>query len=186
LKIQPQWPLLAVTALAGCSGVPAGGNGGGGGTSSGLPLAFSISTGNYGAVAYTCSPGSGVSPIGGFTVACSLADDGGALSGPIVQIAGYHGTDTYAFQGSNDEAASFVQFGLAGYDFGSAPAWAGLPATTCSVQLTGNATLSRGDHVTGTFHCDGIQGIPVHVTQATPEATVTASVDGRFDGFEML
>jgi hypothetical protein len=176
-------PLAAATVLSACGGT-SGAPGGGGGSSGGGALSFGVRTADFGSTTYPCSAGSGITTFSGFMVSCEPNDPSGVAQ-PIIGVAGYHGTDSYSFGGSNDIAASFVQFGLANHDFRSAPASPGIPGTTCTVQLVGPPTLSQGDHVSGSFHCENIHGDVVH-GDGGYQPPVWTSADGEFDGYVLM
>ncbi|HEY5243096.1 MAG TPA: hypothetical protein VIJ22_16565 [Polyangiaceae bacterium] len=171
---------MAAVALLflGCSG------GGSSGGSASAPFSFSVSTTDFGGIAYTCDPGSsGVTTLNGFLANCDESPNGGTtqITDAVVQLAGYHGSDTYAFQGSDDTTASFVQFTMANHDFHSGPASPGIPATSCSVVVTGPATLAKGDTVTATFHCDEIPAFVV-IGDGGYHPPMSTTADGQFAG----
>jgi hypothetical protein len=180
------WALAIL--LAGCGGT---GNGGGGTTSSGgatqSPLHFTVRTGTGDSTAYPCSSGSGVATKGtptGLMIACGETNASGAtVSDAIIGLAGYHGAGTYTFTGSTDTGASFVQLTLDNYDFvTSVGATPGEPQPSCSVQITSApATLSIGDEVSGSFHCDNIVGLVI-TGDGSYNAPVFTTADGEFDG----
>jgi hypothetical protein len=170
------WP--AVALFIGCSG------GGSSGSSASAPFSFSVSTADFGAIAYPCDPGSsGVTTFNGFVANCDESPNGGTtqITDAVVQIAGYHGSDTYAFQGSDDITASFVQFTIANYELHSGPASPGIPATSCSIVVTGPATLAKGDTVTATFHCDEIAAF-VLIGDGGYHPPMSTTADGQFAG----
>ena len=93
----------------------------------------------------------------------------------VVIVPAFHGSDTYTFSGSTDPTGGSVQFELGGYLYDTSTS--GQPAATCTIDVTGPAAPQKGDAVAGTFHCDGVTGIPDH-----GGTQVTTSVDGKFDG----
>src|SRR5262249_20274658 len=143
---------------------------------------FDVTTTGYGGSNYACPAGSGIVLMPSFMADCVTNDPSG-LAQPMLQIASYHGTDTYTFTGSSAGGASPLPFGPAHYDFITRDVTPGEQPPTCTAKLVGPPTLSQGDHVTGTFHCDAVRGLVVHGDPSTYYPPVTTSVDGHFDGY---
>jgi hypothetical protein len=176
------WTVPVVCLLAACgSNSPSSGE-----PTGGYPFSFSVSTADFGSMNYACSSdSSSVTTLNGFLASCDMDEtvsgSSEQMTETVIQIAGYHGSDTYAFQGSDGMTASFVQFDLANHIFRSSPASPGIPGTTCSVVLTGPPKLSAGDQVSGTFHCDNIVGFVIS-GDAGYYPPSTTSADGQFAG----
>ena len=103
------------------------------------------------------------------------SDGGTRSSSAQLEVAYYHGLDTYAFQcdggygattcpNSNGNAAWFP---LDDYDLVAWPASPGFLPASCKVTVSGPSTLVTGDHVSGSFDCDPIQAVFVRASTAT-------------------
>ena len=166
-----------------------GGSGDSSGASSGgarSTVTFSVTTASNGATDFPCSDGSGVTQFraGELGLFCDepVPESSGVSirTDAVINLTEYHGSDTYVFQGSNDGNANTVQFTQGDVRFSSMPSYPGFVGTTCSVTVTGPATPSRGDHVSGSFHCDSIQGYALGGGDQYVPPVVT-SADGRFE-----
>ena len=150
---------------------------------------FAVTTTTQGSATLTCDNApSGIALMGGSLQAFCDHDEvgtNGATTIGQVDIAGFHGADTYTFEGSNDPLAGSVSFDLNGYSFSSVPASPGITATSCSVTITSPDAPQRGDAISGTFHCDDLLGFLI-VGDGGYHAQPTTSVDGTFDGAETL
>lgn len=170
-------PLVLLTTLACSSSAPA---------SVPSQLQFSVTTSDQGGETFPCdSAASGITTQLGnaLTVFCDVST-GANASQTLAEITlqDFHGPDAYAFQGSNADFASSVQFTMNDWLWESVPASTGIAASSCTVTVTSPASPQRGDAISGTFHCDAMLGSAVG-GDGGYQPQKTTSVDGTFSGF---
>ncbi len=104
------------------------------------------------------------------------SDPEATMTVAALDVAEYHGTGTYSFVGSG---ASSFDMTVGNTLLDAAGANGTVPATSCTVTLSGPATLGAGSEVQGHFHCDNVAGLPV----VGSGGSTYVAVDGDFDGF---
>ncbi|HEY8089682.1 MAG TPA: hypothetical protein VIF09_17600 [Polyangiaceae bacterium] len=176
--------VAVLSALAACGG--SGGSSPGAGSPS--PTTFDVTTGTGGGSVLPCDRGRSLVQFqpGQLLLSCDQSVTSGADTRSttlgILQLASYHGSDTYSFTGSADPSAGSVQFTQGGVQFGTQAPGPGFAGTTCKVTVTGPATLAAGSQVSGSFHCDSIYGLSISGDPSTYVPPTVTSADGSFAG----
>jgi hypothetical protein len=176
--------VAVLSALAACGG--SGGSATGAGSSS--PTTFDVMTGTGGSSSLPCDSGTSFTQFqpGQLLFSClqqvTSGTDTVSTTLAILELSGYHGSDTYTFTGSTDPSTGSVQFTQRGVQFLTQAPGPGLAGTTCTVTITGPTTLSAGSQVSGSFHCDSIYGLPLESDPTSYVPATVTSADGSFSG----
>src|ERR1700722_15575185 len=72
----------------------------------------------------------------------------------------YHGSDTYRLEGSTSIYEPILEVVVSGELVRSAPGSSGIPATQCTLLLTGPKTLPEGGRITGHIRCTDMRAVP--------------------------
>jgi hypothetical protein len=173
-----------LSALAACGG--SSGPSTAAGSSS--PTTFEVTTGTGGSSNLPCDRGASLAEFqpGQLLFSCqqsvTTGTDTTSTTLAILELAGYHGSDTYSFTGSTDPSTGSVQFRQGEMQFLTRAPDPGFAGTKCKVTVTGPAALSAGAQVSGSFHCDSIDGLPVTGDASTYVPDTITSADGSFAG----
>jgi len=91
----------------------------------------------------------------------------------------YHGPDTYTFEGSRSTSDPSLMVTVSDEWVESVPGGTGVPATQCTLVLTGPDTLQEGSFFTGHIRCTDMRAIP-RLGGAGAAPPETAIVEGSF------
>jgi hypothetical protein len=167
--------------LVACSSSSSGSGAAGSGA-----LEFQITLPNSAAINFPCSADSSGATVldGTLQIACDTDAPGATNSATTVAgifIPSFHGSDTYALEQAGADQSPIIEFTTDNVAYGAIVAAPGYAATTCSIQVTANATPKQGDAASGKFHCDNVVGNVV-VGDGGYHASQITSVDGTFSG----
>jgi hypothetical protein len=145
---------------------------------------FTINAGSAGMFSCPTSP---VALVLASSLMVTCSDNGSGLTMTVatLEIAGYHGTGTYTFQGSGSAGKSTLQATINKTFIDAVPGSGPSPATSCTASISGPAVLSEGTEVQGHVHCDNMLAGPAPGTGGT-SAPVDVSTDTDFAAFAAL
>lgn len=178
LRLPAATGLLAITALVACSTASKSGAGQAGNVN---PGHFAINAGSAGN--FNCPSSTDALVLQGtLMVTCAGTIKAGVMTLATLNVTGYHGTGTYNFQGSTNGTQGTLQATLTNARVDSVPASGSNQATSCTVTLSGPATLARDAEVQGHVHCDGMLADPLSGGGSSSDPT-TVSADGDFAAY---
>jgi hypothetical protein len=158
-------------------------------SSTASPTVTLSTTTSRGETMYTCQGGGGISlDHGALFVECDFGD--ARAESALLEVSGYHGSGMYPFTCDNPSPSQQCDANAVGgnevwlpmgdYTMAAWPASPGVPASSCTFTIQGSSSLSRGNPVSGTFHCDPIALV---VGGSSLDASpLPTSVDGQFQG----
>jgi hypothetical protein len=96
-----------------------------------------------------------------------------------IVIEHFHGTDTYVLDMSSKGTVQFID--TADVEFSVDDPSPGRPVTSCTIDAQGPASPKKGDVVSGTFHCENLGGVYVHLPPGVnSNRSFFETVDGSF------
>jgi hypothetical protein len=182
--------LMSATVCASCSSTSSGSNDG--------PVPNGSFSVNAGSIGNASCPGQTqalvVTEAGTLSIACTSGSSADAENPHALNLPSYHGTDTYSFTTTDADGGTggggdqpFFYATVGGVHVGNTPASGASPATTCTITLTGSASLSKGSEVKGHVHCDDMATSPPEDPSGPYVSPVYGvSVDADFDAFDPL
>jgi hypothetical protein len=144
---------------------------------------------SLGKTVYACPGGGSISlDHGALFVECDFGDAGAQSA--LLEVSHYHGSGRYPFTCDNPSPSQQCNANALGGNevwlpmgddtMAAWPASPGRPASSCTFTIQGPPSLTRGDLVSGTFHCDPIA---IVIGSSSLDASpLPTSVDGQFQG----